>query len=194
MNRNSLRNDFGLYDTRDIGNVEFEEEEDDERKVNEEDEEESEASWQKKSGSDESSDGFRKPVDFGIDKEISYKLDKLSVILMVGKENKDTSKDLNSTANQQHQHSKPEINNLRNSNEESAPTTSLENQPLDSPTRNYVKAVLGIGSNAVLDEADLKKSFNLDSIMDEKSKAQIELETTRDLESQLKVFKESLER
>ena len=71
--------------------VEFEEE-DEEKKVFEaedDEDEESEPSWQKKSGSDDSSDSFRKPVDFGIDTEISTKLDKLNVMLMVekGKEN-----------------------------------------------------------------------------------------------------------
>jgi hypothetical protein len=110
--RQNLRSDFVLYDTR---NVEFEEEDeaaDFEADANarhqrrkssnrdeedEDEEEESEASWQKKSAragggggaegagsADESSDDFQKPVDFGIDKETSMKLDKLNVMLTVG--------------------------------------------------------------------------------------------------------------
>lgn len=112
--------ELALYDTKEI---DFEE-------VNQinNDEDESEASWQKKSApnSDESSGdsggGFRKQVDFGIDKETSAKLEKLNVMLMVGKE-KDTTENNNNKV-------------------DSAPTTSRE--PLDSPTRNYVKSVLGI--------------------------------------------------
>ena len=67
-NKAKLRNDFIF------GNeygLEFEDEE-----IKRE-EEESEASWQKKSDSDDSDD-FQKPVDFGIDKETSFKLDKLN--------------------------------------------------------------------------------------------------------------------
>lgn len=69
------------------GMVEFEEEDDRRKGFDDEDDEdeESEPSWQKKSGSDDSSDSFRKPVDFGIDTDISTKLDKLNVMLMVGK-------------------------------------------------------------------------------------------------------------
>lgn len=45
QSKNNLRNDFALFDTRDLGNVEFEEE--NELKEKDEEEEESEASWQK---------------------------------------------------------------------------------------------------------------------------------------------------
>jgi hypothetical protein len=70
-----------------MGTVEYEEEND--RKLKQDDDEESIASWQKKSESDESSDSFRKPVDFGIDKETSFKLDRLNLMLMVGKDSKE---------------------------------------------------------------------------------------------------------
>ena len=87
----NMRGDFGVFDTRELGTVEFEEEKsrlngNNEEEEEEEEDEESEPSWQKKSGSDDSSDSFRKPVDFGIDKDISTKLDKLNLMLMVGKE------------------------------------------------------------------------------------------------------------
>jgi hypothetical protein len=112
--------ELALYDTKEI---DFEEV----NQINNDEDESEEASWQKKSApnSDESSGdsggGFRKQVDFGIDKETSAKLEKLNVMLMVGKE-KDTENNNNKV--------------------DSAPTTSRE--PLDSPTRNYVKSVLGI--------------------------------------------------
>lgn len=72
------------------------------------------------------SGGFRKPVDFGgFDKETSAKLDKLDLKLMVGgKEGLVVSS------------SQPPQAGV-----ESAPTSSRE--PLDSPTRNHVKAILG---------------------------------------------------
>jgi len=93
--KNSMRNmrsDFGLFDSKEMGVVEFEEEQESKaaRGVESEDEE-SEPSWQKKSGSEDSSDSFRKPVDFGIDKDISTKLDKLNLMLMVGKEKEQPS-------------------------------------------------------------------------------------------------------
>lgn len=197
-NNSTLRaNEIGLYDTKDLANVEFEEEDLDKLKDEEEDEEE--ASWQKKSGEsdggDDSSDGFRKPVDFGIEKEISYKLDKLNVMLMVGK---DSNKEPTfSVTNNKQQDLKINLNraSLEETVAQSVPSTSRE-APLDSPTRNYVKAVLGISTNKSLgdEDFDLKKSLDLGSLMDEKSKAQIQLETQRDLEYQLKLFKESLER
>jgi len=91
----SMRSDFGRFDTKEMGAVEFEEEQESRaaRGVDseEEEEEESEPSWQKKSGSEDSSDSFRKPVDFGIDKDISTKLDKLNLMLMVGKEKEQAS-------------------------------------------------------------------------------------------------------
>ena len=110
----NLRNDYGLQ--YDMEKVVFEDEEDrlrdfeedddddddedednnvvgdddDERKKDGgggDDDEHSELSWRKKSGSDEdNSDSFAKPVDFGIDKETSIKLDKLNLMLMVGKD------------------------------------------------------------------------------------------------------------
>ena len=89
----------------------------------EEDEDESEPSWQKKSDSEDSSDSFRKPVDFGIDKDISMKLDKLNVMLMVGKDGKD-------------------LNAANRASIDSAPTTSRD--LLDSTTRAYAKAALGL--------------------------------------------------
>jgi hypothetical protein len=44
------------------------------------------------------------------------------------------------------------------------------------------------------DELDVKKSLNLDSILDDKTAKSIHLETQKDLEYQLQLFKESLER
>jgi centrosomal protein CEP164 len=105
-NRNNLRKEFEMFDTRELGNVEFEEEDELEldefdqskkkkatahsldggEEANKDDDEQSEPSWQKKSGSDDSSDGFRKPIDFGIDKETSLKLDKLNMLLISNKE------------------------------------------------------------------------------------------------------------
>ena len=131
--------------------------------------EESEPSWQKKSGSEDSSDGFHKPVDFGIDRETSIKLDKLNVMLMVGKE--------------------PNRQSIESVG--SAPTSSRE--VLDSPTRNYVKNVLGLKD----EDLDLKKSIDSNKISfssaidDIKSK---KLENQGDYKTQLKLFQESLER
>lgn len=133
----NMRSDFGLFDSKELGTVEFEEElESRANKVNyddDEESEESEPSWQKKSGSgDDSSDSFRKPVDFGIDKDISTKLDKLNVKLMVSKEK--------------------ELQQLNRASLESMPTISRD-QP-DSVGRAYSKAVLGLRD----EEIDLKKS------------------------------------
>jgi hypothetical protein len=166
--KKSLRGDLGLFDTKDIGNVEFEEEND--QKLKEDDEEdESEPSWQKKSGSEDSSDGFHKPVDFGIDRETSIKLDKLNVMLMVGKEPNRQSID----------------------SVGSAPTSSRE--VLDSPTRNYVKNVLGLKD----EDLDLKKSIDSNKIS--LSSAIDDIKTKKpenqgDYKTQLKLFQESLER
>ncbi|RNA17857.1 hypothetical protein BpHYR1_047980 [Brachionus plicatilis] len=153
-NRNKLKNDFIF--ANDYG-IEFEEE------LKRDMEEDSEASWKKKSESDDSDD-FRKPVDFGIDKETSIKLDKLNVVLMVGKE-KET--------------------NLSTNNGDSAPTTSRD--VLDSPTRNYIKSVLG----ASRDE-EARKSVKLDSLAEEsvdESKPVI-----KNKDEELKVLRQSLDR
>lgn len=88
------------------------------------------------------SGGFRKPVDFGIDKETSAKLDKLNVMLMVGGGAKETT---TTPANQLVATSTPAnppgaIGNTA-AQPESAPTSSRE--PLDSPTRLHVKNILG---------------------------------------------------
>ena len=88
----------------------------------------------KKSDSEDSSDGFQKPVDFGIDRETSFKLDKLNLMLMVAKD-----KDSN------------QVNPNRIS-VDSLPTTSSRDL-LDSPTRNYVKNVLGFRE----EDLDVKK-------------------------------------
>jgi hypothetical protein len=186
--KGSLRNDFGLFDTRELGIVEYEEENDKKFKDEEDEgeEEESEPSWQKKSESDDSSDGFRKPVDFGIDKETSFKLDKLNLMLMVGKESKEANQNRNSI--------------------ESVPTTSRD--LLDSPTRNYVKAVLG-GSATINkekeDEMDiLKKSTNSqnESMRQTLSSSGEDLKLNRirksdgpiDHERELRLLQESVER
>jgi hypothetical protein len=178
-NINNLRNDFGLFDTKKIGIVEFEEEND--RKFKLDDDEESVASWKKKSESDESSDSFRKPVDFGIDKETSFKLDKLNLMLMVGKDSIEA--------------------NLNRNSIDSLPTTSHDN--LDSPTRNYVKAVLG-GTNKDNDDLDyLKKSYSqYESIKQTlSSSAGNELknrlnknQNQSDFDEELKLLQESVER
>ena len=165
--KKGLRDDLGLFDTKEIGNVEFEEEND--QRLKDDEDEESEPSWQKKSGSEDSSDGFHKPVDFGIDRETSIKLDKLNVMLMVGKE--------------------PNRQSIESVG--SAPTSSRE--VLDSPTRNYVKNVLGLKD----EDLDLKKSIDSNKISfssaidDIKSK---KLENQGDYKTQLKLFQESLER
>lgn len=87
--------------------------------------------------SSEDSGGFRKPVDFGIDKETSAKLDKLNVMLMVA--GKDSS-----ASGAQPVVVPPLISSTSNPNQhgvDSAPSTSREQ--LDSPTRNHVKNILG---------------------------------------------------
>ena len=173
--KNKLRSDFALFDTRELGNVEFEEENDQKFKEDDDDDqEESEPSWQKKSGSDESSDGFHKPVDFGIDKETSIKLDKLNVMLMVGKE----------TANQRRLSIDASV--------VSAPTSARDG--LDSPTRNYVRNVLGYSKD---DDLDLKKSYEiskLSSISEENNRAAKRTGSPIDHQKELKLFQESLER
>lgn len=177
--KNNLRNDYGLIDTKEIGIVEYEEEND--RKFKQEDDEESVASWQKKSESDESSDSFRKPVDFGIDKETSFKLDRLNLMLMVGKDPKE-----------------PNIN--RNS-VDSLPSST--NDVLDSPTRNYVRAVLG-GTNKDNDDLDYLKKSNsqyesikqtLSLSADNQFKSRLRKhENQSDYEKELKLLQESVER
>ena len=106
-------------------NVRYEEEKDGQSRGedDEEEDEEEEASWQKKSGS-ESSDGFHKPVDFGIEKEVSLKLDRLQLKLTVEKD-----KDTNLNANR--------------FSVDSAPTTSRD--LLDSPTRPFNKHIFPDG-------------------------------------------------
>lgn len=165
----NMRSDFGIFDSRELGAVEFEEEKsrlngnNDEDEEDEEDEE-SEPSWQKKSGSDDSSDSFRKPVDFGIDKDISTKLDKLNLMLMVGKEQ------------EKNQHPP-----------DSAPTTSRD--MLDSTGRAYARGVLGLRD----EDLDLKKS--VDSAM----KKSVEFKSEKDKsepehQKDLKSFQDSLNR
>jgi hypothetical protein len=175
--------------------VQFEEENEDGHEMDEENQDESEASWQKKLGSDDSSDDFRKPVDFGIEKEISYKLDKLNVTLMVGKD-KDSSLNksnlIHSTALNDTNKTDPKLKFNRHSFEESVPSSERD-VLMDSPTRNYVKAVLGIRKNDI-EDSDMKKSLNLDSLMDEKSIYQIQIKSQNELETQLKSFEENLER
>lgn len=184
--RNNLRSDFAAFDTRDLGNVEFEEENEEKFKLENDDEEESEASWQKNPGSDDSSDGFHKPVDFGIDKETSIKLDKLNVMLMVEKGNQ-----LPQQSQTYLQIGQPKETSVVRTSLDSAPTTSRD--PLDSPTRNYVRPSL--------DDIDVKKSVSLidssklqlESIAEEKQKS-VKEETQKDFQKDLKLFKESLER
>ena len=100
-----------MFDTRDYGNVEFEEENDLDAGAKEEEEEDEK--------SDESDDGFRKPVDFGIDKETSIKLDKLNLMLMVGGKDK-----------QQQQETNPNRNSV-----DSSPTSSRD--LMESPRRPH---------------------------------------------------------
>lgn len=173
--KNKLRNDFALFDTRELGNVEFEEENDQKYKDNDDEDEESEPSWQKKSGSDESSDGFHKPVDFGIDKETSYKLDKLNVMLMVGKDSA--------------------LNNNRASFDSAASAPTSARDGMDSPTRNYVKNVLGYNKD---EDMDLKKSYEvskLSSISEEyNNRLAKRTGSPIDHQKELKLFQESLER
>jgi hypothetical protein len=200
LNITNLRNEFGIYEKKELGNVEFEEENDGDNINGQiiDNEEDSEASWQKKSGSDDSSDNFRKHVDFGIDIETSYKLDKLNLMLLVGKEvNKTQSLNISSNlmqakSGERDLKANTKINFNRNSIEESAPSSSREIL-MDSPTRNYVKAVLGLEKNDA-DVSELKKSLNLDSFIDEKSVSQIQIKSREDLESHLKLFEENLER
>ena len=184
IDKKGLRNDFAMYDTRDLGNVEFEEEK--ELKVkddgNYEDDYESDHSSKSKSGSeDDSSDGFKKPVDFGIDKETSMKLDKLNLLMMVGKE-------------------KEQKENLLRNSQDSAPSTSRD-LPLrmDSPTRAYAKAALGVRDDeldSLRKSNDLKSSYDskivgqLETISEEKYRNQVQPEYQKDL----KLFQQSIER
>lgn len=128
VNKKKFKNDFVF--ANDYG-IEFEEE------IKRELEEDSEASWKKKSESDDSDD-FRKPVDFGIDKETSIKLDKLNVVLMVGKE-KEQNKSVNL-----------------------GDSSSTSRDLLDSPTRNYIRSVLGASK-----DEEVRKSTKLDSLVEE---------------------------
>lgn len=154
VNKNKLKTDFIF--ANDYG-IEFEEE------LKRDMEEDSEASWKKKSDSDDSDD-FRKPVDFGIDKETSIKLDKLNVVLMVGKEKE---------------------SNLSTNNGDSAPTTSRD--VLDSPTRNYIKSVLGASK-----DEEVRKSTKLDSLAEESmEEPKPEL---KNKDEELKNLKKSLDR
>ena len=171
--KNNLRSDFALFDTKEMGNVVFEEENDHKFKDEDEDEE-SEQSWQKKSESDESSDGFHKPIDFGIDKETSFKLDKLNVMLMVGKDT---------------------LNHNRMSMDSAASAPTSARDVLDSPTRNYVRNVLGYTKE---EEVDLKKSYDmskLSSISEENNNRQAKRTGSPiDHQKELKLFQESLDR
>ncbi|CAF0774233.1 unnamed protein product [Brachionus calyciflorus] len=153
-NKTKLKNDFIF--ANEFG-IEFE----DEDLKKKDDDDESEASWQKKSDS-EDSDDFRKPVDFGIDRETSFKLDKLNVMLMVGKE-------------------KESINVT-----DSAPSTTRE--ALDSPTRNYIKSVLGASK-----DEDARRSTKLDSLIEEENSIDLKKESNNK-EAELNNLKESLNR
>lgn len=164
VNKSSMRDNFGLLDTKDLGNVEYEEE--NEFKDEEIDKDEnSEPSWkEKKSDSEESSDGFQKPVDFGIDKDTSMKLDKLEFKLMVGKGGKDMSG-----------------TNPNRLSLDSMPTTSRD-VGMESPTRGF-KMSAGYRE----DDFEVKKSA---SFMSESIDKRKEPEHHKDL----KLFQESLER
>jgi hypothetical protein len=186
--QNNLRSGFSMFDTKDLANVEYEEEEneqafkdeDDEKNDEDEDEEESEPSWkQKKSDSEESSDGFHKPVDFGIDKDTSMKLDKLNVMLMVSKE-----KELNQS------------NNLNRLSLDSMATTSIDlggGGGMDSPSRAYIKQTTGLDTD-INDNVKRSTNFLGDSI-DNKSQLQTRsLKSEPDHRKDLKLLQDSLER
>jgi hypothetical protein len=190
--RFNLRKEFENFDTRELGNVEFEEEDELEldeldqskkkkvpsmpnlirdNEANNEDDEESEPSWQKKSGSDDSSDGFRKPIDFGIDKETSLNLDKLNMLLISNKE---------------------PSNNQNRVSVESMPSTSRE-----SPT----KQIKSIGREDIKGK-DYEKELKLfqESLEREFDQKRLELLENKDLkvnklkqeiDSDLKHFKEA---
>ncbi len=183
-----------MFDTKDLANVEYEEEEneqafkdeDDEKNDDDddddEDEEESEPSWkQKKSDSEESSDGFHKPVDFGIDKDTSMKLDKLNVMLMVSKE-----KELNQS------------NNLNRLSLDSMATTSIDLGGgvggMDSPTRAYIKQTTGLDTD--INDINVKRSTNFlgDSIENKSQLQTRSLKSEPDHRKDLKLLQDSLER
>ena len=165
----NLRNDFGAYDTRDIGNVEFEEENDE--KEDEEDEEGDE-SEKSKSGSEDSSDGFKKPIDFGIDKQTSLHIDKLDHKRMVGKD-----KD----------------NPNRGSND-SMPSTSRDN--FDSPRRAYVRAATGLRDeelDALRKSSDLKSSVEYNKQLESISEDQTSTQHPKH-QKDIKLFQQSIDR
>lgn len=163
--------------------------------VDDEDEEESEASWQKKSLGSEDSDDFQKPVDFGIDRETSMKLDKLNVMLMVGgKEPSAAASGLTSSGPQNvvlAQTLPQTTNNLQKSNGlDSASSTSRN--PIDSATMAHVKAVLDANQDDDLNE--LRKSYENELSKTDKS---IDLNTTtnpKDFQNNIVLFQQSLER
>ena len=127
--------------------MEFDEEDDMRRKEvddeEEEEEEESEPSWEKKSGdgSEDSSDDFRKPVDFGIEKDVSLKLDKLNLTLLVGKDKekpgREKERDINVFTNK----SNNDNNNTMKSSLDTATASSRD--MMDSIARNYAKSAVG---------------------------------------------------
>lgn len=91
---------------------------------NEEDDESLPTS-KKTNTSEESSDGFKKHVDFLIDKETSEKIELGSYLARVNQNS-----------------------NNNNNNVDSAPTTSRDQ--LDSPTKNYLKATLNLRDEGLI--------------------------------------------
>lgn len=90
-------------------------------------------------------------------------------------------------------------NNQVSNTAESAPTTSRE--VLDSPTRNYVRAVLGYNNNKE-DDSEVRKSLSLleskkqlDSLIEENSSEIKALEPKpKDTQKELKLLQDSLDR
>ena len=171
----NLRNDFGAYDTREVGNVEFEEENEERDEDEEEEEEEEEESEKSKSDSDDSSDeGFKKPVDFGIDKQTSLHIDKLDLRRMVDKD-KDTTSNPNRGSN------------------DSMPSTSRDN--FESPRRAYVRAATGLKDeelDALRKSSDLKSSMEFNKQLESISEDQT-INLPRN-QKDIKLFQQSVDR
>lgn len=161
MRRSLLRNE--IDSGRELTNVEYEEDQqqqqqqqqDEQDNVEYEDDYESDESAKSKSDEDDddSSDGFKKPVDFGIEKELSIKLDRLNLPVTIGRDAKEPA---------------TTQRNANNNDPDSVTTTSREQ--LDSPKRPYHRGLAALKDE---DESSNRKSLELRSSVDS-TKLQLE--------------------
>ena len=201
MRRSLLRNE--IDSGRELSNVEYEEEKHQQQQqhqqeeqdgVEYEDDYESDESAKSKGSDDDdeddddSSDGFKKPVDFGIEKELSIKLDRLNLPVTIGRDSKENQSAVR-TNNNNDPDSMASITSARDQQQ--------QQQQLDSPKRPYHRQMM-TGSSKDDDESSNRKSLELlrsshDQLetIDEEGKASSRLD---ELQKNLAQFSQKLQR